>query len=62
MDEHLGIQLSSYSNVISLPFRGEFGGIKALFAKDNKINQLVVNGVSKNSISLPQSLKVVLKR
>jgi signal transduction histidine kinase/DNA-binding response OmpR family regulator len=40
-------QPSSYSNPVSLPFRHDFGDIKALVAEDNKINQLVINGILK---------------
>lgn len=38
---------SSYSSAGALPNRQDFGDIKALVVEDNKINQLVINGILK---------------
>lgn len=38
---------SSYSGAVSLPDRHDFSDIKALVVEDNKINQLVINGILK---------------
>lgn len=40
-------QPSKYSNAATLPERHDFGDIKALVVEDNKINQLVINGILK---------------